>query len=82
MELYLNVTSFDEQLFKGKVNKVLLPGTLGPFTILPHHAPIISSLTSGNLEYVDDEGTHSINIPGGFVEYSDGKVTVCTAQLI
>lgn len=82
MELYLDVTSFDEQLFKGKVNKVLLPGTLGPFTILPHHAPIISSLTSGNLEYVDDEGTHSIIIPGGFVEYSDGKVTVCVAQLI
>ena len=25
MELYLDVTSFDEQLFKGKVNKVLLP---------------------------------------------------------
>jgi len=82
MELYLDVTSFDEQLFKGKVNRVLLPGTLGPFTILPHHAPIISSLTSGNLEYVDDEGTHSIIIPGGFVEYSDGKVTVCVAQLI
>ncbi len=79
MELYLDVTSLDKQLFQGKVKRVLLPGTLGPFMILPHHAPIISSLTSGKLEYVDNEGTHSINIPGGFVEYSGGKVTVCIA---
>ena len=47
MELYLDVTSLDKQLFQGKVRRVLLPGTLGPFMILPHHAPIISSLTSG-----------------------------------
>lgn len=77
MELCLNIISLDNQLFNGKVYKVILPGAAGPFMILPRHAPIVSLLTKGKIEYVDDEGSHSLNVTGGVAEYSNGLVTVC-----
>ena len=61
----------------GEVEHVTLPGTMGSFTILPQHAPIISSLQAGILSYVTKDGEHSEEIRGGFVEMNDNKVSVC-----
>ncbi|MBP5229785.1 MAG: ATP synthase F1 subunit epsilon [Bacteroidales bacterium] len=76
--LHLNIISPESSLFKGDVREVTLPGTLGPFTILPTHAPIISSLEKGAITYVTESGKEeSVEIGGGFVEMSDDNVTVC-----
>lgn len=66
------------ELFNGEVNSVTLPGIIGSFTILPQHAPIISSLRSGTLSYVTKEGEeHSQEISGGFIEMNNNNVSVC-----
>ncbi len=76
--LHLNIISPESSLFKGDVKEVTLPGTLGPFTILPTHAPIISSLEKGVITFETEKGeTQSVEIGGGFVEMSDDNVTVC-----
>ena len=78
-ELHLSVVSPEKVIYDGEVISVTLPGTIGSFTILPQHAPIISSLQAGKLSYVvagnDDE--YTIDIQGGFVEMSNGVVSVC-----
>lgn len=106
-DLHLNIISPEKTLYDGDIERVTLPGTVGPFTIYPHHAPIISSLEKGCIEYIPaDEsdagaiGTNanadaasggssasndvsvrikSLEIKGGFIEMSDGVVTVCVS---
>ena len=46
----LEIISAEKVLFKGNVQRVTLPGSLGTFTILEQHAPLISTLTHGNEE--------------------------------
>ena len=77
-ELQLSIVSPEKSIFDGDVKIVTLPGTLGSFSILPGHAPIVSSLQAGTLSYTTMEGEErTIDIQGGFVELSDGTVSAC-----
>lgn len=76
--LFLDIVSPEKEIFNGEVESVTLPGMLGSFTILPHHAPIVSSLREGKLAYVTKDGEeHVQDIHGGFVEMNDNQVSVC-----
>ena len=48
-ELHLNIVSPEKEAFNGEVKSVTLPGTSGVFSILPQHAPIVSSLQEGTV---------------------------------
>lgn len=77
-KLQLTIVSPEKKLFQGEVNQVTLPGVMGSFTILPQHAPIVSSLTRGKILYVTADGTsQNLEIMGGFVEMNDNNVSVC-----
>lgn len=76
--LHLEIFSPEKEIFSGEVEHVTLPGTMGSFTILPLHAPIISSLQAGTLSYVTKEGEeHAEEVKGGFVEMNGNRVSVC-----
>lgn len=77
-KLYLHIVSPEKEIYHGEVKQVTLPGALGAFTILPRHAPIVSSLREGTVTYVPEEGEEqSIDIKGGFVELSGGMISAC-----
>ena len=77
-ELHVSIVSPEKSIFDGDVKIVTLPGTVGSFSILPGHAPIVSSLQAGTLSYTTMEGEErTIDIQGGFVELSDGTVSAC-----
>ena len=76
--LHLDIVSPDKEIFNGEVDSVTLPGTLGSFTILSQHAPIVSSLCEGKVTYVPEGGEEqTLDIEGGFVELSGGVVSAC-----
>lgn len=76
--LQLTIVSPEKELFNGEVENVTLPGMMGLFTILPQHAPIVSSLRAGTLSYVTKDGeVHTQEINGGFIEMNDNNVSVC-----
>ena len=76
----LSIVSPEKEIFNGEVKSVTLPGTMGTFSILPHHAPIVSSLKAGKVSYITVEGEeHTLDIQGGFVELSDGTVSACVS---
>jgi F-type H+-transporting ATPase subunit epsilon len=76
-EILLEVVSPVETLVHRMVDSVQLPGTNGLFEVLPGHAPLISSLTEGQITYTSDNGKSSIKVHSGFVEVNDNKVSVC-----
>ena len=55
-ELHLSIVSPEKSVFDGDVKIVTLPGTIGSFSILPGHAPIVSSLKAGTLSYTTLDG--------------------------
>jgi len=70
------------KFYDGEADSVTLPGTLGSFTILEHHAPIISSLAKGSITFVKDNILTEIEIQGGIVEMNNNIVTVCLERAI
>jgi len=75
--LQLKIVSPEKVEYDGAVESVLVPGTMGQFEILNDHAPIISTLQQGVVEYVTQEGKVSLNILGGFVEVQKNVVSLC-----
>lgn len=75
--LRLKIVSPEKIVFDGEVESVLVPGTLGSFEILNDHAPIISSLQPGKVEYATKEGKVQLMVLGGFVEVLKNKVSLC-----
>ncbi|MCH5308852.1 MAG: ATP synthase F1 subunit epsilon [Prevotella sp.] len=75
--LQLKIVSPEKIEFDGAVESVLVPGTMGQFEILNDHAPIISTLCKGFVEYGTKEGKVRLDILGGFVEVQKNMVSLC-----
>lgn len=75
--LQLRIVSPEKVEYDGAVESVLVPGTAGQFEILNDHAPIISTLQKGTVEYVKDGDRVSFGILGGFVEVQKNVVSLC-----
>lgn len=78
--LQLTIVSPERLLYEGDVQSVTLPGTLGSFTVLPDHAPIISSLEGGEIKFSVNHEMQSIEIKSGFVEIKDNLISICVEQ--
>jgi F-type H+-transporting ATPase subunit epsilon len=71
--LKLKIVSPERIEFTGEVESVKVPGTMGNFEILTGHAPIISSLQKGIVEYDDKQ----LEVLGGFVAVQKNQVSIC-----
>ena len=74
--LQLKIVSPERIEFTGEVESVKVPGAQGNFEILTDHAPIISILTKGVVEYDGQQ----LAILGGFVEVQKNKVSLCVER--
>ena len=74
--LKLKIVSPERIEFTGEVESVKVPGTQGSFEILKDHAPIISTLGKGIVEY---DG-QTLPILGGFVEVQKNQVSLCVER--
>ena len=76
--LKLKIVSHERIEFDGEVESVLVPGSQGQFEILTDHAPIISTLDKGKVEYGLPKGEKvQLQILGGFVEVQQNEVSLC-----
>lgn len=75
--MILTVLTPEKTLMEVGVSKVSLPGSKGRFMVLKDHAPIISSLSEGDLVYTSDNVEGRVTIRAGFVEVSRNRITVC-----
>jgi F-type H+-transporting ATPase subunit epsilon len=58
------------------VDMVVAPGGAGVLGILPEHAPLITTLSLGELRIKKGNDEQSILVYGGFLEVGDNKVLV------
>jgi F-type H+-transporting ATPase subunit epsilon len=63
-------------LFSGEVDEVIVPGAEGEFTVLPMHAPVVSTLRPGILTVKVGGNVTRLYVRGGFAEVSEKGLTI------
>ena len=79
----LTIISAESKVFEGEVENVLVPGMIGDFLVLSNHAPCISSVRPGFLEFT--EGTSKKQryfVSGGIIEVVNNTVAVLVDSAI
>ena len=80
--LHFELVSPAKLLFSGDVDSVVLPGTEGEMTILPQHAPLLTSLKPGLVVVTSSKGAEKIFVRGGFAEVNPMGLTVLAERAI
>jgi len=79
--MLLEILTPEKKIFQGDVTIVTFPGADGSFQVMDNHAPLISLLKEGTVEYKSKEGTNRVQIVGGVVEVLANKVIVLASGL-
>ncbi|MDR0815505.1 MAG: ATP synthase F1 subunit epsilon [Bacteroidales bacterium] len=75
--MFLEVITPQKTVYSGEVNLVKVPGSNGSFEILKNHAPVISTLSPGELKFDAEDGqVVHYKTGNGVVEVKRNRVIV------
>ena len=76
MALLLEIVTPERQVFSEEVDSVVCPGIEGELGVLPHHAPLLTTLGVGELRIRRGAEEEFFAIAGGFLQVRPDKVVV------
>jgi F-type H+-transporting ATPase subunit epsilon len=76
MSIQLEIVTPERLAYSDTVDSVVLPGSEGELGVLPHHAPLVSTLGIGELRIRKGGQEESFAIVGGFLQVRPDKVVV------
>jgi F-type H+-transporting ATPase subunit epsilon len=75
--MHINVLTPEEEIYKGEIKSVKVPGTTGQFQVLQNHAPLVSSLDAGKVYIQESEGGMiTFFIENGFIEVLNNQISL------
>ena len=78
----IEIITPDSRVFDGEIKSVRVPGKKGSFQVLKDHAPIISTLDSGDVILLDYEGNETkYKISGGVIEVKANNIILLADSL-
>jgi F-type H+-transporting ATPase subunit epsilon len=72
----LDIVTAEKVVYSGEVDIVIAPGQEGELGILPHHAPLMTTLKAGELIARTSAEEYSMAISGGFLEVLPDRIIV------
>ena len=79
---HFELVSPEKLLFSGDVDSVVAPGADGQFTVLAHHAPVMTTLRPGVVTIGSSAGSEKLFVRGGFADVSARGFTILAEQAI
>jgi len=76
MTIRCEIVSQDRTVFQGDVDIVVLPGAAGEMGILPHHAPVLTTLKYGIIKVRRNNKEELFAVAGGVAEVQPTIVTI------
>jgi F-type H+-transporting ATPase subunit epsilon len=80
--MYLEILTPEKKVFEGEVVIATFPGADGSFQVMDNHAPLISLLKEGVVEYKSKDTSNSVQISGGVVEVLKNKVVLLADGIV
>jgi F-type H+-transporting ATPase subunit epsilon len=81
--MQLEILTPERKIFEGEVGIATFPGADGSFQVLDNHAPLISLLTHGVVEYGTKTGEREqVRITGGVVEVLKNRVILLADGIV
>jgi F-type H+-transporting ATPase subunit epsilon len=77
--LRLEVVTPSRRVLESRASEVRVPGVLGELGVLPGHTPLLTSLGTGEVSWIDGNETGRLVVQGGFAEVQPDAVTVLAA---
>ena len=74
--LKIDIVTAERVVYSEEVDAVIAPGVEGQLGILPHHAPLMTTLQAGELRVRRGSEEDSLAISGGFLEVRPDRVIV------
>ncbi|HEX5410415.1 MAG TPA: F0F1 ATP synthase subunit epsilon [Terriglobia bacterium] len=74
--IQLQIVTPDREIADAEVEEVSIPGKEGDLGVLPGHAPLLTELRHGTLEYRQGGKRHYVAIHWGFAEVLSNRVIV------
>lgn len=74
--IQLQIVTPNREVADEEVDEVSLPGKEGYLGVLPGHAPLLTELQTGTLEYRQDENKHYVAVHWGVAEVLPERVIV------
>jgi F-type H+-transporting ATPase subunit epsilon len=71
-KLHLQLVTPERTVLSEEVASLTCPTVEGEITILPGHAPLVATLTNGELVAKNGGESHNIHVSGGFVQIQAG----------
>jgi F-type H+-transporting ATPase subunit epsilon len=72
----LDIVTAEREVFSEDVDEVVAPGVQGQLGILPHHAPLMTTLLPGELLVKKGGEEFYLAISGGFIEVRPDRIIV------
>ena len=72
----LDIVTAERQVYSDEVDVIVAPGIEGELAILPHHAPLMTTLQPGELRVRRSGEEFSLAVSGGFLEVRPDRVTI------
>jgi len=76
MPIRCEIVSQDRKVYEGDVDIVVLPGSDGEMGILPHHAPLLTTLKMGIIKVRTSGREEIFTVAGGVAEVQPDLVTI------
>lgn len=74
--MQFDLVSPERRLASVQAREVQIPGADGDMTVMPGHAPVLTTLRPGILKVTGESGEESFVVTGGFAEITDEACTV------
>ena len=76
MPIRCEIVSQDRMVWQGDADMITLPGTDGEMGILPHHAPLLSTLRFGVIKVRSHGREEVFTVAGGVAEVQPNIITI------
>jgi F-type H+-transporting ATPase subunit epsilon len=75
-KIRLDIVTAEKLVYSEDVDEVVAPGIIGQLGILPHHSPLMTMLSPGELQVKQDGNEINLAVSGGFMEVRPDRVTI------
>lgn len=79
----LDIITPDKKVFSGDIKLIKVPGLNGSFEVMENHAPIVSTLSAGEVKVITADGNETFyKVTGGIIEVLKNNVSVLIESVV